>query len=71
MLEDLDEVLAELPERLVIGTGAEGRMRPDLSTLSRLNASGVAVEVLPTPAAVRRYRGLDPRFTAAALHLTC
>jgi hypothetical protein len=32
---------------------------------------GVAVEVLPTPQAVRRYRELDPPRTAAALHLTC
>jgi hypothetical protein len=31
----------------------------------------VAVEVLPTPMAVRRYRELDPKRTAAALHLTC
>jgi hypothetical protein len=69
--EDLDEVLADLPERLVIGTGAEARMRPDPATLSRLKARGIAVEVLPTPAAVRRYRELDPRRTAAALHLTC
>ena len=32
--EDLDGVLADLPERLVIGTGAEARMRPDPGTLS-------------------------------------
>src|SRR5262245_49548783 len=28
VLEDLDDVLDDLPERLVIGTGAYGRMRP-------------------------------------------
>jgi hypothetical protein len=30
-----------------------------------------ASECLPTDAAVRRYRELDERRTAAALHLTC
>lgn len=71
VLEDLDEVLDELPERLVVGTGAYGRMRPDSGALETLRARGVEVEVLPTADAVRRYTQLDPRTTAAALHLTC
>ena len=71
VLEDLDDVLDELPERLVVGTGAYGRLRPDPSTLEALRARGVEVEVLPTPEAVGRYAELDPRRTAAALHLTC
>jgi hypothetical protein len=70
VLEDLDEVLDELPECLLIGTGAEGRMHPDPSVLEGLQARGVSVEALPTPEAVRRYRELSPRHTAAALHLT-
>ena len=71
VLNDLDEVLDELPERLLIGTGAHGQLRPDPSTLESLNARGVDVEVLPTAEAVERYAGLDPARTAAALHLTC
>jgi hypothetical protein len=71
VLEDLDEVLAELPERLLVGTGAHGRLRPDPGTLETLRARGVEVEVIPTAEAVRRYAELDPRTTAAALHLTC
>jgi hypothetical protein len=71
VLSDLDEVLDELPERLLVGTGAYGRMRPDPSTLEALRARGIDVEVLPTAAAVQRYTQLDPRRTAAALHLTC
>ncbi len=46
-------MIEELPERLLIGTGAYGH------------------EALPTGEAVRRYSELDPRRTAAALHLTC
>jgi hypothetical protein len=71
VLEDLDEVLDELPERLVVGTGAYGQMRPDPETLETLRGRGIQVELLPTGEAVARYGELDPRSTAAALHLTC
>jgi hypothetical protein len=60
VLEDLDDVLDELPERLLVGTGAYGRMRPDPGALEELRLRGV-----------ERYGELDPRKTAAALHLTC
>jgi hypothetical protein len=71
VLADLEDVLEELPERLVVGTGAHGQMRPDAETLERLRQRGIEVEALPTEAAVRRFGELDPRRTAAALHLTC
>ena len=71
VLEDLDEVLDELPERLIVGTGADGRMRPDPGALQQLRAREIEVETLPTPDAVRRYGELDEARTAAALHLTC
>jgi hypothetical protein len=71
VLEDLDDVLDELPERLLVGTGAHGQLRPDPDALEALRGRGVEVEVLPTPDAVVRYAQLDSRKTAAALHLTC
>jgi hypothetical protein len=71
VLEDLDEVLDDLPQHLVIGTGAHGQMRPDQHTIRRLEASGVTVESLPTDQAVRRFGELEPARSAAALHLTC
>ena len=70
-LDDLADVLGDLPERLVLGTGADGRMRPRQETLAALEDRGVQVEVLTTPRAVRRYAELDPERAAAALHLTC
>jgi hypothetical protein len=69
--EDLDEVLDELPERLIVGMGAASRMRPDGSLLDLLRDRGVEVECLPTDRAVARFAALDPARTAAALHLTC
>ncbi len=70
-LEDLHEVLDELPERLIVGTGASSQMRPDPAALARLRQRGVEVECLPTDRAVVRFGELDPARTAAALHLTC
>ena len=71
VLDDLGDVIEELPERLVVGTGAYGRMRPEPEALRELGEKGIEAEALPTDRAVRRYGELDPRRTAAALHLTC
>jgi hypothetical protein len=71
VLDDLGEVLEELPSHLVVGTGADGRMRPDPQAIRQLQTRGVTVEALPTGQAVRRFGELDPANTAAALHLTC
>jgi hypothetical protein len=71
VLEDLQDVLEELPARLVLGTGAYGRMTPDTDTVETLRRRGIEVEALPTGEAVRRYNELDPGQAAAALHLTC
>jgi hypothetical protein len=71
VLEDLREVIDELPPKLVVGTGASSQMRPDPAALEELRRRGIEVEVLPTPEAVRRYQALDPAGAAAALHLTC
>ena len=68
---DLEDVADELPSRLVVGTGADQRMRPDPDVLDRLGERGVEVECLPTDRAVARFAELAPAETAAALHLTC
>jgi hypothetical protein len=71
VLSDFSDVLEELPEHLLVGTGAYGQMRPEPETLEQLRNRGIEVEALPTGEAVERYHALDPRRTAAALHLTC
>jgi hypothetical protein len=70
-MEDLDEVREELPERLILGCGAHGQLRPDPAVIEALEERGVEVEALHTDEAVRRYAESDERRTAAALHLTC
>lgn len=71
VLQDLEDVLDELPERLIVGMGASSQMRPDPAMLERLSERGVEVECLPTDRAVIRFGELDQARTAAALHLTC
>lgn len=74
VIEDLEEVAGELPERLIVGCGADARLRPDPSVVEALARRGVEMEALPTAEAVRRYSELEaqnPAAVAAALHLTC
>ena len=73
-LEDLDDVIDELPERLVVGCGYAGRLEPDPGVVAALERRGTEVEALRTEAAVARYQELaatNPAAIAAALHLTC
>jgi hypothetical protein len=71
VLDDLHDVLDDLPGHLVIGRGAHGRLDPDPEAIEELERRGISVEVLDTSAAVKRYGELDPSRAAAALHLTC
>jgi hypothetical protein len=52
VLADLEDVLEDLPERLVAGTGAHGRMQPEPEMLEQLRRQGNEVEALPTREAV-------------------
>ncbi len=73
-LEDLGVLLETRPQRLVIGTGVYGRMRPAAGLERELAARGVSVELLPTAAAVERISELlrlGASGWAGALHLTC
>ena len=58
--EDLSDVWNELPERLVVGTGAAGRMEPDPVALERC-AHGASRSSAPTERAVERFGELRPR----------
>jgi hypothetical protein len=74
VVEDLDDVVGDLPEHLVVGRGHDGRLRPAPGIAEALARRGVEMEALPTADAVRRYNELEaqnPAAVAAALHLTC
>ncbi len=71
--EDLDDVLADPPETLVIGTGYYGKMDVPEKTLKALRAKGIEPRVARTSQAVEELNRLQRESVrvAAALHLTC
>jgi hypothetical protein len=48
VLDDLAEVLDELPSHLVVGTGADGRLRPDPDAILQLQQRGVTWRRCPS-----------------------
>ena len=71
--EDLETVLAEMPDVLVVGTGYDGRMQVPEETLDALRSVGIDVKVEKTSSAVEELNRLQRECAriVAALHLTC
>jgi hypothetical protein len=75
-LEDLEEVLADPPERLLIGRGHDGAMQVPAATLAALEERGIKVHAMRTTEAVKLWNdwlqaGERRPKVVAALHLTC
>jgi len=72
---DIEDVIAEKPHTLIIGSGASGRLKMAPGLSGELGQYGIRLETLPTELAIQRFRelagqlGLDQ--VAAAFHLTC
>jgi hypothetical protein len=70
--KDLKEVLAARPDLLVVGQGAQGRMRVTAEARQSLELAGVDLVAEPTERACETYNKLcEKKVVAAALHLTC
>ncbi len=71
-LDELSEALAEMPEVLVIGTGASGLMTVLPEVRQSLEALGIKIIAEPTDEACNTYNRLcQSQKVVAALHLTC
>lgn len=73
-LKDLEEVVAEKPEILIIGTGANGRMRVRGTVQKGLKKQGIKeVIVEKTDKACQKFNKYlqSDKEVVAALHLTC
>ena len=69
---DLKEVIEKSPKVLVVGTGANGRMKVPEDTRDYLEEHGIEMIVEKTERACERYNELvKTENAAAALHLTC
>jgi len=71
-LDELSEALAEMPEVLVVGTGASGLMKVLPEVQPNLEAQGIKLIAEPTNEACNTYNQLcQSQRVVAALHLTC
>lgn len=70
--DDLHAVFKAIPELVVVGQGAYGRMAVPPETRQALQAAGIELVAASTEEACRTYNQLrEQRVVAAALHLTC
>ena len=70
---DITMVLDMVPEKLVIGTGANGLMNVSESVVALCERRGIKIETCPTAAAVMRFNEATEAGTSVAgcFHLTC
>lgn len=71
-LEDLDEIIAENPEVLIIGTGSSGIMKVPEALRKELLKKKIELYVADTRKAVEIFNSVtEAKRAIAAFHLTC
>jgi len=70
-IDDLQEVLADRPQLLIIGSGYSGAMNVPESVIHQLQQMGIDSLVARTTDSVRRFNEQQGGKVVAALHLTC
>ena len=71
-LDELSEAIAEVPEVLIVGTGAAGLVKVLPEVKQSLEALGIKLIAQPTNEACQMYNQLcQSQRVVAALHLTC
>jgi hypothetical protein len=71
-IDDLQGVLDVVPEVLVVGTGAFGRMKVPKETRQAIADAGIGLRIARTGEAWQIYNDLrEDRPTAGAFHLAC
>jgi hypothetical protein len=73
LMEDIATVLDGVPDKLVIGTGANGMMKVSEGAMKLCKNRGIEIEVYRTTDAVTRFnKAVEAGITVAAcFHLTC
>ena len=71
-LHDLEDLLADQPEVIVVGTGVYGRMLPESGLEDTIRGMGIELFIAPNDEAVRHFNlQLASRQAAGCFHLTC
>jgi hypothetical protein len=69
---DIPDVIADLPEVLIVGTGKQGLLKVSPTLKQAMRDSGVELVVAPTDLACRAYNRYSMhKKTVACLHITC
>ena len=66
-----DEAIPWSAPRLIIGTGADGRLPITPEVYAEARTRGVEIVAVPTAEACRSLRGSDASEVSAILHVTC
>lgn len=71
--EDIGTLLESRPDRLIIGTGASGRMAVDQSVITQCRQFGIDMAALPSGDAAKQFNADVEKGArvAACFHLTC
>lgn len=71
-IEDIKEILDNMPEILIIGTGYYGLMKVPIELIEYLESNNIEVIIKKTKAACDEYNTLhQKKNVVAAFHLTC
>ncbi|MEW6722853.1 MAG: Mth938-like domain-containing protein [Candidatus Micrarchaeota archaeon] len=70
-LADIEDVLAENPKTIVVGTGHDGRMEVARGVRERCREEGITLIELQTGEAVNCYNELAGKGVVGLFHLTC
>jgi hypothetical protein len=71
-VEDIADLVAQEPGTIVIGTGVNGRLRPEADLAARLRRQGIELLDAPNAEAAALFNRLWGRCRlAAGFHLTC
>ena len=73
MLDDIEDIVAQAPAILVVGTGASGLLRPAAGLAELLAQKGIQMLAQPTARAVDSFNRLwgQKKRVGGCFHLTC
>lgn len=71
-VEDIGDLVASAPEVIIVGTGVNGLLTPDMGLDEILSQKGIELMALPNPEAIEIFNELSPeKRVGACFHLTC
>jgi hypothetical protein len=72
-IDDITELIESRPEKIIVGTGANGLLKPQELLIKQLKETGIELKTAPTSQAVQLYNEsiTKQENVAACFHLSC